>query len=1324
MENRKPFEESTFEKIMSRRINIVRISTATLLLTIAWILSKTPVGSKILNILGVFFLSFDRGQRFEAGVVDFLGDVGLGNFPMWAQEFIVWAMVFVLFYVISGRISRSISNNFLAAFRDDLFERIGIPMSTVFPNKKAMPFHAPQGSNTAQIYDSILKFAFEGANDPIKQRGLFRRKSAEISFTWTLLTGQPGVGKSRVANEAARDLAQRDLFGGSKPKKGTWSQIKTWWREESPFNTRKLDDDPWDAVKFTPTEEKINILASWYPRKPIFIIIDDPSPGQAIEALKTIAARKRIFAAPIRVLILSQVVPAELTTRLENNITSDDVSKAFWGQILNLNLPANLDMAEESELRLYMKGLMEVGVTEKDLNSEAGLRHLARATEGNPLLVELAVEEVKNGTPAKALTFDKIINKNAEKLLKELEQHFSTEEINALAIANIAEMAPWETWTQNLSNLNGFKVPKIKKVVDAFPYSERSEKLRSYSDGINNKNSFEVNIEKNYDHSPLVPIIEPKIIGDRFLDLCIKGSGNFVEKKTAHEFIHIAKKINPRGVIKNAFRRARGEPSIIGLALVEDLDLDSFTQIEEMITYGLSYSLRYNASCQLLTKLFDQMNPNQLDRTLESITFALCAPDTRPIPALEVITTILWKLSKFDKSNNIDANRIFEMLYKFSEQIPTYDVYNFDLDLPANNFGAALKAYFDAIETNWNDIDFLTSFSKLGSLIINQLSLSSPVFFAHFESDVPVEFNDISIENSHVLLSIHNSFAISKILKKKTDPSFKVWTLDRAKVIENKFLNPNAPPNLVAEIARAWIPVVYTDVNQSVSIIEKLQRLVEEYPSNQYLIENVTYVIEARVSSLIGFLGDLEPETFQTHFTRDFDYLLELFPNNNIIVGSKLRAFINYTKEIGSRYIPSRRRKAVLQFVTEEIKNFCRVSADNELKILLHQLTLYSNILNIHNYDESAIDDLPEDILKLIKTIESLSAPHADSWAIQYVRGLGWTNLAAIAGNINKIDIAENALKKISGITRRWGVDVGMQILHIGTLSNVISSYSQMHDEQTRKYTDELVTKAEELANLHSTNINIICALGACWSHISKVHGDAPNCVGAPRVLESAKRIDELLVLQKNDIELQISCINAWRNVAISHSNCPMGEGADIVQMAAKHLISLNIHPLNIDFHHVSCVNAWERAVYSYIFVKDGGGLDQAALCADMASQIADKADDVNVLSNISKATGWAYAATANGLLPSGSGAIHAEAAALKILNLLNEQPTEDIAVQGAKACCYVCVSFLHKAEHSKALKYIECIGNLSNNFPNSQEIEYWYGVANQKVTNLLSNQV
>ncbi|MEQ1836354.1 MAG: hypothetical protein ABL862_07965 [Candidatus Nitrotoga sp.] len=295
--------------------------------------------------------------------------------------------------------ARWMFSHFFDSFNNELFDPIRYPTAPDHAlNEKPLKWLLPSKENGAtqrlHVWNELHKWVHEGSDLNAANRQ---------PFSWALLVGRPGAGKSRTADEFARSLARRDLLGDHPA--GHLTFWRRWLRLKLRFSAlwrrarrKPALADPWDAGR--PAHKRAGEIVSlkrtpkffdqWYPRAPTLIIFEDPTVGEA-ESLVQLLAEKLAstgindttvqYKFPVRLLIVNQTVPADL--RLWPNPWRSELPYLFDGGLWVIDEASYLNWTEFTKLReplFTSEDCRRWGVSKSDFE---------RITcNGNPLLVE------------------------------------------------------------------------------------------------------------------------------------------------------------------------------------------------------------------------------------------------------------------------------------------------------------------------------------------------------------------------------------------------------------------------------------------------------------------------------------------------------------------------------------------------------------------------------------------------------------------------------------------------------------------------------------------------------------------------------------------------------------------------------------------------------------------------------------------------------------------------------------------------------------------------------------------------------------------------
>lgn len=432
-------------------------------------------------------------------------------------------------------------DRFLAPFNDEVLQPVRTPrafdplrgaagLDAVSP---ALPWTLPDDGPRHELWNQLTSFSRSGAEPVDTKDG--RRPS--VPFGWTILMGRPGSGKSRLAVEFARHLAQRARLGGNK-KEPFRERLSRWWRIAVQLEFCR-ETDPWDAgwllageapshlqgaypgwtarAKVDPIRREA--LKAWRPRRPTLLLLDDPHLGDAKAVIEELEVQSRQFRHPVRLLIVNQSAPTELNLKHDRNGWSVD------GGTQALAAPLILDDAArftESDIRQIVSapGFSWNG---HPLRDRVNIADFLRVTQGNPLLVELGFRWLRSGGRLDEMTEDRLLADRVERILAAMQEAGlgSAEHRRALATASLS---------------GGVAERAVLK--NAFPFHETGEELvRLFP--------FETEMLRNG-----LPPVRPELIGFAFARHVFESEENHIQKR----IVELAWVANATGTLRAALR--------------------------------------------------------------------------------------------------------------------------------------------------------------------------------------------------------------------------------------------------------------------------------------------------------------------------------------------------------------------------------------------------------------------------------------------------------------------------------------------------------------------------------------------------------------------------------------------------------------------------------------------------------------------------------------------------------------------------------------------------------------------------------------------------
>jgi hypothetical protein len=362
-----------------------------------------------------------------------------------------------------------------------------------------------------------------------------------------VLTGRAGSGKSRMGFELARVLARRDLLGSPFPRAVLAWRIGVYCRHAIP-GMRRRDDDPWDMGLLAPPhnydfEYLYDALEEWWPRRPTILLLDDPLPGRVGAVWKALVAayRKRPFRFPVCLLVMNQTVPID--TGLEFDPASDRwkrEGKPADPPPFSLPVQSWFDPQETLRVAFGTGQLRHTSPAEQKALRE----NLFRITQGNPLLVELAVEWIRDRRDIEGMTGAELSVGRATRILAAL-KHRGVEhdsQLAALALTTLVGGAPGRHIDSEIKRL--FAIPQP---LPGFPVLRACFPTDPMTAG----------------DALRIPAIRPDIVGDAFIDQVLAMIGS--DRATA--LAEAAFRLDFAYMLRN-LRRARPGGSAMTKALV------------------------------------------------------------------------------------------------------------------------------------------------------------------------------------------------------------------------------------------------------------------------------------------------------------------------------------------------------------------------------------------------------------------------------------------------------------------------------------------------------------------------------------------------------------------------------------------------------------------------------------------------------------------------------------------------------------------------------------------------------------------------------------
>ncbi len=294
-------------------------------------------------------------------------------------------------FIRGNALARRLTTAFYRPHNDWAFLPLARPQTEIGADAAqcVMPWQEPRGSRQA-AWAALIEALTDGTGDGGRPWWApFGRPSVPRPFSYALLLGRPGAGKSRLALETGRWLGRRKILGSdnsqrwaaaSQLRQGEWLRRRLWFLKRRP-------DDPWDAGQLdqAEVEAQLRAIEEWRPRRPTLLWLDDPAPSLSAQFVERLRERSTINAwrFPVRLLISNQTVPTDLVER----------PQPAYRPTTTVTLRATaFDIADVRALSTAM-----LGDRWALLYQHENVAAFLTVTEGNPLLVELGFDWLRQG---------------------------------------------------------------------------------------------------------------------------------------------------------------------------------------------------------------------------------------------------------------------------------------------------------------------------------------------------------------------------------------------------------------------------------------------------------------------------------------------------------------------------------------------------------------------------------------------------------------------------------------------------------------------------------------------------------------------------------------------------------------------------------------------------------------------------------------------------------------------------------------------------------------------------------------------------------------
>ncbi|MBM1599970.1 hypothetical protein JQV15_15165 [Sulfitobacter mediterraneus] len=399
------------------------------------------------------------------------------------------------------------------------------------PDDMVLPWHDPEAGPRFEAHSALCDLCF-GEGDKLE---------------YQLLLGGPGAGKSRLAVEfARRSLAKlsADSEGESvihgpnnTDRLMTWRDYLTsWWRVRV-LKKAPTQNDPWDIGWIKPemfvkgaakTKKDIRVAMSqlqmWRPRRPTFLLLDDPLPGNAIMAVDMLQEASQHYRHRVRLLIVNQSIPSDL--QITHKQHKGDWDFRGYQTYSDPILLPSIDQFDDGELRRLVYTIPSN--LAQPIVGDAGIAKFRKITRANPLLIELALSWLRRVKSFADMSEDSLLEERAERIFEAIKTAGMESDVaDLLAMATIASGCATNFETNDGTNITNvweaFNLRRIDQTTLARLYPTQTER-----------------------RGEELPPIQPKMIGLAFVRRVLSE----LHQADQDRIIKCAWQANPRGTLR------------------------------------------------------------------------------------------------------------------------------------------------------------------------------------------------------------------------------------------------------------------------------------------------------------------------------------------------------------------------------------------------------------------------------------------------------------------------------------------------------------------------------------------------------------------------------------------------------------------------------------------------------------------------------------------------------------------------------------------------------------------------------------------------------
>ena len=547
------------------------------------------------------------------------------------------------------KVASFVYDRFLDRFHDELF----LPITRPRPSQTGstpLPWIAPsadQGSGARlALWTGLQEWARRGAD---------LATTDSLPFSWALLVGRPGAGKSRTADEFARSLGRREVLGDqfqSTSTRAARRAARRLWAGAALRRARRrpASTDPWDAGR--PAHRHASQAAllqnavgyrewlkTWRPRAPTLIVFEDPRAEEAAFLINWLGEKaasirndltENVYEFPVRLLIVNQTIPSDL------QLVAHPPGSGQWASQLG-PVMGGFWIVDESQYLSWADwmAIKHQRFEAEDARAWVERKEFERITRGgHPLLVESLVHWLEATTGNKPPMLEDV---TPAALLKDRAHRIR----QALETAHLREHSQWCALAAST-------------VVGGLP--------RSAAPNLRGQDLQRLFPEAAAQAGERIPPIRPDLIGFAFADLVIEtapepgllySATDATQTLTAGLLASIAWRADPFAVLGALHRLADpvvqrdfGPPSVTRRRLIEALEAVPETALgidpEAIARAFARYHLAQGRSLEAVRRHFTRLSPAAARHfAVHDVLEALARPEVATRDLLAVFSLAL-----------------------------------------------------------------------------------------------------------------------------------------------------------------------------------------------------------------------------------------------------------------------------------------------------------------------------------------------------------------------------------------------------------------------------------------------------------------------------------------------------------------------------------------------------------------------------------------------------------------------------------------------------------------------------------------------------------